>query len=92
MTDALLNVSLRTAGKLTARGVFTHAEAAAFIRSAWAKHSLEAMPAGSTSNAWAAAMFAEAVANDWWCGCGEHRVQGKGARCPSCLDDARRAS
>ena len=92
MSTHLLDVALRTAGRLAARGVLSTSEAAAFIRWAWAKNALAAMPAGSTSNAWAAATFAQAVACDYWCDCGEHRTDRPGGKCPSCLDDERRSS
>lgn len=64
MTTHLLNVSLRTAGRLAARGVLSTSEAAT---------------------------FAQAVACDYWCDCGEHRTDRPGGLCPSCLDDERRA-
>ena len=38
VTDSMLTVALRTAGRLIVRGVFTTAQAAAFIRWAWTRH------------------------------------------------------
>jgi len=92
MTDSMLTVALRTAGRLAARGILTTREATEFIYWAWGKHSLAVMPAGSTSNRYEAHTFALAATNDLWCGCGDHRVQMTGTKCPSCLDDERRAS
>jgi len=98
MTDAMLNVAMRTAGKLAARGVFTLAEAAAFIRWSW----LQACLDGNTVHYDGLAetledilvgydeqvvrlidTFALAAGIDLWCRC---------IKCPSCLDDERRAS
>ena len=92
MSTHHLDVALRTAGRLAHKGVLSTTEAAAFILDSWKRHALEAMPAGSTSNAWAAATFALAQGNDFWCGCGEYRTDQPGGKCPGCLDDARRAS
>lgn len=93
MTTHLLNVALRTAGRLAARGVLSTSEAAAFIADAWRRNSHEAMPAGSTSNAWAAATFAQAVACDYWCReCETYRTDQPGGLCPVCSPTRRGAA
>lgn len=93
MSAVFLDIALKTAGKLAHKGVLSTSEAAAFILDAWKRHALDAMPAGSTSNAWAAATFALAQTCDYWCReCETYRTDQPGGLCPVCSPTRRGAA
>lgn len=88
--EHILNVALRTAGRLLAAGILTREAAAALIRSAWCKAAADVLPAGATSSSNDTTGLKNAMEFDHWCPCGWHRASFKGGKCPSCMDDEAR--